>query len=80
MRIAGVEAPDTAIGELALRLYTAGDVGLALAISQETDRLDLTPDDRQRIVAMIDAGLEQLADLRAALVQPNLRSAQGEMA
>ena len=65
MVIAGIEVPATAVGELALRLYRAGNVGLALQFSQTPGyHLDLNAEDRQAILRVLGegppAGLEEL--------------------
>ena len=78
MRIAGVETPDSAVGEMALRLYRAGDINLALRFIQESDELEFSAADRRRLVETIDADpavFAGLADLRAVLAQPALTAA-----
>ncbi len=51
MLIAGLEIPASAVGELARRLYQAGNVGLALQFLQNADYpLDLDAEDRQAVV------------------------------
>jgi hypothetical protein len=78
MRIAGIETPNSAVGELALRLYRAGEIHLALRFIQESDQLEFSDAERRCLIETIDRdpdGLADLADLRAVLLQPALWAA-----
>ncbi len=67
MLIAGIEVPAAAIGELARRLYQAGNIGLALQFCENGGYpLELAPEDRGAIIRALGtpppAGLEELHD------------------
>lgn len=73
MRIAGIDVKDSAVAELARLLHRSGDIALAIhvgrAVDKVLDELSLDIRERESVLRALDDCPDELADLRAVLLQ-----------